>query len=147
MDVKPKPSYIPDEQSHDPSKLKRHFSKQDWHSDDFGPKSPVIQKKNPAETFYLYRRTRRRRRSVLSPLVDSRLTAGISITRSYRAYQLLRFMLSEVVKGRRAGAPPPPPPPPSPPPPPPPSPLVSPATYPAWHTENACWKTTKPIVL
>ena len=33
------------------------FSKQDWHSDYSRLRSPVVQKKNSAETCYLYRRT------------------------------------------------------------------------------------------
>ena len=37
---------------------KRQFSKQDWHSDYFGLRNPVIQNKKLAEKCYLYRRTR-----------------------------------------------------------------------------------------
>ena len=34
----------PDEYSYGPSTQNSHFSKQDWHSDDFGMRSPVIHK-------------------------------------------------------------------------------------------------------
>ena len=37
---------------------KCHLSKQDWHSDDFGSRSPVIKKTFLAEMCYLYRRKR-----------------------------------------------------------------------------------------